>query len=291
MRKQYISITILGMLVLIVCIVGFSIIGSPISQKAIRFDETRITDFSTIKSSVETFYSTNKQLPNSISDLEFTYSPEPKDPETKQSYTYEKISDTDFKLCTTFSTDSDEVSKKNQTNSRYNYSYDYLATANKHKKGYACITYPLPTYLLPYVMPTPTPQPFLLEFLKPTSKSTLCLGDDYEIEWKASSRIEEIVSVYLQTSDNDNNYFIKIPIAKNNNPNIEWVGSSSWTVGDVTTLVTNAEKIQIKPGKYKFNFYINEYGSRQYGKLQHNVFSEEFTIADCSNSSKLPISN
>lgn len=163
MHKQYLSIIILGILVAIVCITGFSIIGSPISQRGIKLDQTRMSDFASIKSEIENYYSLNKILPQSLSSLTFTYAPEPKDPESKQSYTYEKISDIDYKLCTTFSTDSEEVKKKTNTSPNYEYYYD---SVNKsiHKKGYDCITYQLPKYLMP--SPTPNYLPSNLELYR-----------------------------------------------------------------------------------------------------------------------------
>ncbi|HSW47552.1 MAG TPA: hypothetical protein VLG67_00580 [Candidatus Saccharimonadales bacterium] len=287
MRNQYIGITILGIFVLIVCIVGFSIIGTPISQKAIRFDETRISGFTTIKTAVEDYYSTNKQLPISLSELKFTYAPEPKDPESKESYKYEKVTSSDYKLCSTFSTDSEEVKKKNQ-NSYPTYYYG-STNENVHKKGNDCIKYSLPTYLIPYSDPTPTPQPAIFQFLKPERNETLCLGETYEIEWLADPKIKE-VDPYIESTVNGADLYLLAPanpIPSNNfsGLNASWKGSRSWIVGDVFESPSSPLS-KIKPGRYKFGNSTNKYINALY-----SVYSTEFTISDCTNSSKLQVSN
>lgn len=278
MHKHYIGITTLGILVLIVCIVGFSIIGSPISQKAIRFDETRIADLSAIKTAVEDYYTKNENLPSSLSDLTFTYSPEPKDPETKQGYTYQKVTAIDYKLCSTFSTDSEEVSKKNQTNSRYNYSYDYLTTANKHKKGYDCITYQLPSYLT-----TKTPRRSVLpviesfKFTKPTPSTNICLEQTYEIEWQASYSVNEVVPILVSVEDPSQTYSL-FPEAKAYTTSINnsmWKGSRSWIIGNV--MDKNKKQLQAEPGTYKFTAAITQTSGGTYTSS-----SPEFIISDCS---------
>ena len=129
MRNYYIFIGVLGVLVIAIIIGGFVIGGTPISQRAIALDKTRLSDFSTIKYHVEDYYRGNQKLPSNLSDLKGTLNI--KDPETKKEYSYTSVSGTSYKLCTVFSTDS--TKKDDQNNYVYNYNTQY-----SHPKGYYC---------------------------------------------------------------------------------------------------------------------------------------------------------
>ncbi|HSW47553.1 MAG TPA: hypothetical protein VLG67_00585 [Candidatus Saccharimonadales bacterium] len=287
MRNQYIGIAILGIFVLIVCIAGFSIVGTPISQKAIKFDEARFSDFSVIKSAVEDYYTKSKTLPNSLSSLTFTYSPEPKDPESKQSYEYQKVTDTEYKPSATFSTDSEEVYKNNATNNHYNYSYD-PTDMNKHKKGYDCIKYSLPTYLIP---PTPTPQQALFQFIKTTRDQTLCLGQSYEIEWVADVSLDG-VSPYLISSAVPAEVYLIYPDSRTfarNSPitNSTWKHSQNWVVGDAIDYLSKKQQT-LKPGKYTFAASVSKYPNYTANSVQDYISNYQITISDCSGTPGAP---
>lgn len=141
MKKEQIYIIVLGLICLVIAIVGFIVAGSPVAQKYIRFDETRLNNFRDLTYIVDNYYYDKKVLPNSLSDLSGTASRT--DPETKLVYEYKKGVDGKYSLCTNFSNDYDTFVK----NSNYGM-YAYPKGENKinFKKGYSCIEYTVNNY-------------------------------------------------------------------------------------------------------------------------------------------------
>src|SRR3990172_8481784 len=115
MANKKIFIFVLGIFVLLLIIVGLMLAGSPISQQALKYDEIRLRNFSSISYEITNF---------SIAD-----------PETKRIYDYQKFSPNSYKLCTVFSTDSKSANSQ--------YSYINSSSIKKHKKGYDCVIYNL----------------------------------------------------------------------------------------------------------------------------------------------------
>lgn len=133
MHKHTLFIIGLGIFVAILVVFGFIQGGSPISQQAVTLDRIRLRHFADIRFQLENYYRTNNSLPNTLSELGTNIVME--DPQTKQQYEYIKETETTYKLCTTFSTDSKD-------------SADYYAPENVHKQGYDCISLKLPEYVL-----------------------------------------------------------------------------------------------------------------------------------------------
>lgn len=163
MRNYYIFIGLLSALVIGVIVTGFILGGTPISQRAIALDQSRISDFYDIKYGIEDYYRDNKTLPASLSNLKENLKLE--DPETKSNYTYSATSSTAYKLCTTFSADSNQEKE--------NYHYYSTSDKNSHKKGYDCLEYTLSDYIINLSgssrsspTPTPTINPANYYFLK-----------------------------------------------------------------------------------------------------------------------------
>ncbi len=177
MRKHQFFLIFLSTLTLIAVATGFILGGSPITQQAKRYDEIRLNAFSSIQSKIDNYYSTYKKLPQSFSDL--TYSSYDRadlynDPQTKKQYEYKLTSDTSYKLCAEFSTESDDYKQQNppvyQMNETTNSSPivppdPYYKGNASHPKGPYCITYFVsnyrltPTYTPYYLTPTVTPTP------------------------------------------------------------------------------------------------------------------------------------
>lgn len=129
MIKTYVTIGLVSLVVIAAVIYGFNSSGSPFDTRARNFDAKRVTDLTSIKYSIESYYSTNSKLPDNLSDLKVdtTYSSS-KDPETGKSYEYKVTGAKAYKLCTTFSF----ASKANDPSM-------YYGTADfKHPKGYYC---------------------------------------------------------------------------------------------------------------------------------------------------------
>lgn len=185
MRNYYIFIGLLGVLVIGVIVTGFILGGTPISQRAIALDKSRLSDFSNIKYKIEDYYRDNKTLPASLSSLKGNLKLQ--DPETKSNYTYSVTSSTAYKLCTAFSTDSNQ-----EKEDYYNYS---TSDKNSHKKGYDCLEYALSDYVInpsgssrSSPTPTPTINPADYDFLRSCK---------LEIDNSPSSQIE-IMGIYEQ---------------------------------------------------------------------------------------------
>lgn len=89
--------------------VGFSVLGSPMTQRNIRFDEDRVNDLQTIQWQVVSFWQQKEKLPVNLDEL---YDPLsgariPIDPQTGANYEYRTVTATStthhaFELCATF---------------------------------------------------------------------------------------------------------------------------------------------------------------------------------------------
>ncbi len=97
-------------LVLGAVIAGFMVVGSPIKQRAVRFDEQRVNHLSQIQYQVIDYWNRTNKLPANLSDLGtgVNMMTVPKDPETNQSYEYNVKGDLQFELCATFNTESQD---------------------------------------------------------------------------------------------------------------------------------------------------------------------------------------
>lgn len=161
------GIMILGVIVALACTIGISIAGTPISQRLINFDATRLSDFTNMKYRAENYFRSNSRIPYNMSDLA-NGGELPTDPESGNQYEYQKVTDSSYKFCTVFSTDSVEIRKKGQALNTYDTSYPENDNQT-HKKGYDCITYMIPDYML-NDQKSPTIVPYRLPTAQPTSK-------------------------------------------------------------------------------------------------------------------------
>lgn len=96
------SILIIGWIV-----AGFFIVGSPAQQRAMRFDEERVDDLSSIQAQILNYWLQKGELPESLDELSdslYGYRA-PTDPDTGEVYPYQKTGLTDFELCATFATE------------------------------------------------------------------------------------------------------------------------------------------------------------------------------------------
>ena len=151
MVKHYVFIASLSVFVLIVIITCFKITGSPMFIRALKLDSFRIKDFDYIIGAVQKYYQDNNRLPNNLEQLVPQYIEDPnriKDPETNKPYQYQATSDTNYQICTKFSTSSE--------NKVYKSNYSFYQKADKHKKGYDCLKYTIPAK---YLKASPSPKP------------------------------------------------------------------------------------------------------------------------------------
>lgn len=160
-------IGIISVIMFLALVYGFTIIGSPEDTRGKKFDQTRVTHLTTLRSSIDNYYSLNKKLPESLDSVQSNssyISTYRKDPETNTEYLYTPTNEVSYKLCATFNADS-----KDDTS---NISMHNLNSEYSHPKGYHCFNFQIPQYMratpTPYVIldyitqpvnPTPSPRP------------------------------------------------------------------------------------------------------------------------------------
>src|SRR3989338_5861746 len=88
----------------IAVIAGFFLAGSPMEERARRFDDIRVGHLSAIQEEIKFFWQAKQRLPQNIDELknELRGFIPPVDPETGQAYEYNKKGDKNFELCATF---------------------------------------------------------------------------------------------------------------------------------------------------------------------------------------------
>ena len=83
---------------------GFFIVGTPATQRALRFDQTRVSDLQSVQWQIVTYWQQKQMLPEGLNDLNdaITGYTVPLDPETGKPYRYERLARLSFKLCASF---------------------------------------------------------------------------------------------------------------------------------------------------------------------------------------------
>jgi hypothetical protein len=142
MIKYYLQIGIISVIVIAAIIFGFTQVGLPATQRDQSTDQARISGLSTLGSSVQSYYYSNRKLPASLAVLPNISSL--KDPETGKIYEYKIIGSTSYQLCATFKTD---TTKENSSNGLSTLSYNN--SSQKHPKGYYCFVYKVTSYNSP----------------------------------------------------------------------------------------------------------------------------------------------
>jgi len=118
-NKDYAFYAIIALLSVFSIFYCFSVVGLPSQQKAKVADRSRLERMTSFTYEVNNYYSSNRTLP--ASSIEFPNVKSYVDPETSVPFSYEKLTNTSYKLCATFA-----------------------STATNHKSGYDCITYTVP---------------------------------------------------------------------------------------------------------------------------------------------------
>lgn len=125
-----------GVIILGSIVWGFIVLGSPWTQRLIKYDEQKVNDLQGINGQIENFYSAKGVLPKNIEEISNgNYHNLPKvDSQTKKLYEYAKTSDTTYNLCAEFNKASDDKNVTNPSESiRF---YDYPSWA--HPAGQYC---------------------------------------------------------------------------------------------------------------------------------------------------------
>lgn len=275
MRNTYVFIVFLTLVVLAVLYGVFQVNGFPVSQKALALDKARLSDFSSLSYTIQSYYSNNGKLPTDIQkDLtqQVLQSGTIKltDPETKKPYEYHATGKRSYELCTTFSADY----KKQLGTSSYSYPVSTGSESPKidYKKGHACIDYVLPSYIY---APTPTQSPngsayqeSSINVLTPTWGSSLCLNQDTKITWKTKGEGLDTVRIGLFTGGTDNKYYDITSLSSFGDAS---TGSYTWKAGETATGITLSPKTS--------NYLVMQ--ATFYGKTI-NGYGGEFELKNCT---------
>lgn len=97
----------IGALILVLgtIILGFAVVGSPATQRALRYDSQRVNHLETIQWQVLNYWQSKSVLPENLTELgnnDLSGWIAPVDPETDTPYEYERTSDLSFRLCAVF---------------------------------------------------------------------------------------------------------------------------------------------------------------------------------------------
>lgn len=102
--KRKVLLVVSSLAVIVSIVAGFFILGSPVNQRKIRFDQQRVNSLQSIESSVNNYWQLHERLPATIGEL----GPQGKyialDPETNQAYEYSPLGVKNFRVCATFDT-------------------------------------------------------------------------------------------------------------------------------------------------------------------------------------------
>jgi hypothetical protein len=130
---------------MVVCTVlsAFFIIGTPHSQRLLRYDQQRVQDLQALQSQLLNHYQQQQVLPETLAVLNdpLAYFVVPVDPEANgEGYTYTKKDATHFSLCATFNVASPKVPKPSPTLPRpvAYYALDPTLEYWEHGVGRAC---------------------------------------------------------------------------------------------------------------------------------------------------------
>ncbi len=103
-----------GVIILGSIVWGFSVLGSPRTQRLYKYDEQKINDLQTINSSVSEFYNSKNVLPKTLAEMSsMNYYMVLTDSQNQKPYEYEKTSETTYNLCADFNKDSKDATSPN----------------------------------------------------------------------------------------------------------------------------------------------------------------------------------
>jgi hypothetical protein len=111
-----------GLLVLCSIVWGFTVLGSPATQKLYKYDTAKINSLQEINNYITSFYAENGKLPENLENTgSLAYYPNIIDSQTNKPYEYIKKDALSYSLCAEFNKASDSRMDKLSTSSVYPY--------------------------------------------------------------------------------------------------------------------------------------------------------------------------
>ena len=149
---------VVGIVVLATLLWGFTIVGSPATQRARKMDQTRVEYLVSIQHQLQSYFYTYGKLPDSLpvqSSVFDSYSfTLPVDPTTRQPFEYYKKSETEYELCATFEASGLVVDGKSVGMYYGGIDSEYW----QHDKGRKCFPQKVESNMnVPPPMPVPVP--------------------------------------------------------------------------------------------------------------------------------------
>lgn len=127
-----------GIIILGSIIWGFAVLGSPATQRALKYDEQKVNDLISINQQIISYYQTHASIPSGLADLTADNYYVPVDAQSGQPYEYQLIGQSAkaYSLCAVFN-----KATNNQVNGKANpiYPNDPIGSWN-HPAGHYCFS-------------------------------------------------------------------------------------------------------------------------------------------------------
>lgn len=82
---------------------GFSVLGSPMTQRLHKYDNAKVMDLQNLTSAIQNYYSTSQKLPENLTDLAtLNYGINTTDSQNQKQYEYKKTGNNTYELCAEF---------------------------------------------------------------------------------------------------------------------------------------------------------------------------------------------
>ena len=130
---------IVALVVLVSIVSGFFIMGSPQTQRLLKYDEQKISDLQEIQWQVIRYWEDTGEVPETLAELSdpLVFSV-PNDPQTEEAYGYEKRGEQEFTLCATFNKAT--LENRRNTNVYFPLGGQFLEDTWVHPEGEYCFS-------------------------------------------------------------------------------------------------------------------------------------------------------
>lgn len=156
-KKRKIWFSVVLVVILASIIWGFSVLGSPRTQRLYKYDNQKVNDLQNIDNGILNYYSQNGGiLPTTLDDLGKNNYFIPQDSQSQSSYEYKKTGNSTYDLCAEFNNASDSNDVMNNSRAMYPYSEGSWV----HPAGYYCFSKKVPVNIKVYNDTPGTPGDF-----------------------------------------------------------------------------------------------------------------------------------
>jgi hypothetical protein len=133
-KKRIFWRIIAGVIILGSIVWGFSVLGSPATQRLYKYDQQKVNDLMNINNEVANYYSINGALPASLAGISSQYNLITPDTQTGKPYEYAKTGDLTYNLCAVFN----KASTDGNYGGAVNIAYPIGGISGSHPAGHYC---------------------------------------------------------------------------------------------------------------------------------------------------------